>query len=345
MAEIPPPTNHLVSKIYDAWEANEAANKKLRPHLGASVLGHHCERFIWLQFRWAVFEKFEGRLLRLFNRGHREEAVIIKDLRDAGVDVHDFDPKTRQQFSIKDGHLGGSLDGIIYQGVPEAPRKRHVAEFKTHNLKSFDALVKDGVQKAKPQHWVQMQVYMHYTKIDRALYVAVCKNDDRLHTERVRYDKDAALKYIDRAKRLVASDQAPPPIGKDASWFECKFCPAKDICYNGAWSEEINCRTCAHSTAESNGNWSCAKWQSDIPTPEAQLDGCDHHVLHPDLVPWPMKRTEDGEGAIYMIDGKPVLNSANGYKSREIVANPNACTGSAMVAEAKRVFPDAEIIG
>jgi hypothetical protein len=344
MAKIPTPTDNIANRIYTAYEQRGAAEAP-RPHLGASIMGHHCERYIWLQFRWAVIEKFEGRMLRLFNRGHREEALLVKDLRDAGLDIHDFDPKTRKQFNIKDGHLGGSLDGIIYQGVPEAPKKRHIAEFKTHSLKSFDALVKDGVEKAKLQHYVQMQVYMHYTGIDRALYVAVCKNDDHIFTERVRYAKEKALSFIERAKRLASSDNIPPPITSDPTWWQCKMCPAHSFCHQKQPAKEINCRTCSNVTAEADGSWHCVKWGDTIPTPEAQLEGCDHHVLHPDLVPWRMKLTEDGEGAIYVIDGKEVLNSAKGYKSREIIANPLACTGDKTIEHIKAVFPDAEVIG
>ena len=42
--------------------------------VGASSIGHKCERYLWYQFRWFFREKFNGRMLRLFDRGHREEA-------------------------------------------------------------------------------------------------------------------------------------------------------------------------------------------------------------------------------------------------------------------------------
>ena len=74
-------------------------------------------------------------------------------------------------FSVR---WSGSIDGIIEKGVPEAPTKRHILECKTHSLKSFKDLCDKGVQESKPQHWCQMQLYMHGTGIDRALYFAVC---------------------------------------------------------------------------------------------------------------------------------------------------------------------------
>ena len=58
-----------------------------RPHMGCSGLGHYCDRWIWLSFRWAVQPEFPGRIKRLFRRGHNEEATIISDLRAIGMSV------------------------------------------------------------------------------------------------------------------------------------------------------------------------------------------------------------------------------------------------------------------
>ena len=170
---------------------HEAQPEVPRAHLGASTLGHVCDRWLWLSFRWAVQPTFPGRILRLFRRGHEEEANIISDLRAIGVDVRKVSSQHRVDFG---SHVSGSLDAIIDKGVPEAPKTKHIAEFKTHSKKSFDALSKDGVEKSKPEHFVQMQVYMAGTGIDRALYLAVCKDDDRIYTERVKLDKEAAGK-------------------------------------------------------------------------------------------------------------------------------------------------------
>jgi hypothetical protein len=43
------------------------------------------------------------------------------------------------------------------------------------------------------------------------------------------------------------------------------------------------------------------------------------------------------------INGRKILNGPDGYKSREIIANPAAC-GSEVVEEVKKLFPDAEVI-
>jgi hypothetical protein len=163
-----PDRENTIESLID--KAHEDRIDRPRPHLGASMLGGVCERRIWLSFRWAVQPKFSGRILRLFRRGHQEEANIIKDLRAIGVMVKPVDTQDGVNFG---SHVSGSIDAIIDGGVPEAPTKRHIGEFKTHSLKSFNDVEAKGVEKSKPEHYAQMQVYMHGTGIDRALYVAV----------------------------------------------------------------------------------------------------------------------------------------------------------------------------
>jgi hypothetical protein len=308
---------------------HESIKQDLRPHLGASILGHSCDRWLWLSFRWAVQPKFPGRILRLFRRGSMEEATIISDLRAIGMDVR-ANPSEQEHISFG-GHIGGSVDGVIESGVPEAPKKRHIVEFKTHALKSFNDVEKNGVEKSKPMHFVQMQLYMHGMSIDRALYVAVCKDDDRIYTERVKYNKALAEKYLARGKRITTAERMPEPISSDPSWYECRFCDAHSFCHKKSLTQHANCRTCALSTPMEDGSWHCAKWDSAIPT-QAQPKGCLSHVLHPDLVPWKLKDSPDEFTAVYEIDG---VNVANGdpeqegvWGSFELIVNASACASS-----------------
>ena len=141
MSKLPDPVNTIATMI-DQYHSSKKS--KPRPHMGVSLLGHHCERWLWINFRWAVVEDFDGRILRLFRRGHSEEDTIIKDLRNIGIDIRSS--QRRVDFG---NHVSGSLDGVIESGVPEAPKSRHVAEFKTHSKKSFDDMVKNGVEKSK----------------------------------------------------------------------------------------------------------------------------------------------------------------------------------------------------
>ncbi len=339
MAKIPDFQNTIANLID---RAHEAKAELPRPHMGASTLGHPCDRWLWLSFRWAVQPKFPGRIRRLFRRGHQEERNIIADLQAAGVVVRQSAEQTRVDFG---SHVSGSTDAIIESGVPEAPKKMHIAEFKTHSLKSFNDLTAKGVEKSKPDHFAQMQTYMHGTGIDRALYLAVCKDNDAIYTERVRYDKKIAEKLVARGTRIALSERMPPPLSTDPSWYQCKFCAAHSFCHETKLTEHVNCRTCAHSTPKDNSTWHCERYDSVIEI-EYQHQGCDSHTLHPDLVPWKMKDSSHDWVAIYEIDGHDVENGepdANIYSSKEILANPTGCT-EPLVAAARKAFNGARLI-
>ncbi|AIM40749.1 Cas4-domain exonuclease [Idiomarinaceae phage 1N2-2] len=311
-----PNREHSVSAYID--KHHEAEPDPFRPHFGASQAGHHCERFLWLAFRWAFKEKFTGRMLRLFRRGQLEESVFVHDLKAIGIDIQDTD-ENGKQFRVDFGsHVSGSMDGMAKSGVPGAENTPHIVEMKTHNDKSFKQLKEKGVKESKPMHWAQMQLYMLGTGTERALYVAVNKNDDELYDERVKLDKEAAERLLERAKRIATSDRSPDRCaGASPEWYQCKFCPAYNMCHQGAITMQRNCRTCAHSTAQSDGQWHCARWGDIIPTVN-QYAGCDSHVMHPDMVPWDLLGG-DVVSAEYQRKGQRFVNGEGGVSSLDIM--------------------------
>jgi hypothetical protein len=285
MAKVPEPLHSTAALIYQAYE-NDAESGN-RPHLGASLIGHSCERYLWLTFRWVEDKKFDGRMLRLFQTGDREEARLVANLRRIGVQVHDKTPDGKQ-WEVWDlaGHFGGHMDGAAL-GLPEAPKTWHVLEFKTHNEKSFKELSK-GVRVAKPQHYAQMQVYMGLTGMDRAFYMAVNKNNDELYTERVEFDPVEFARLKARAERVINASEPPLKISEDPSWYVCKMCDFHEHCH-GTAAPQVNCRTCAHSTPVLNGDgqWDCSRvpgtCEPDIPL-DVQRTGCKSHRYIPILL-------------------------------------------------------------
>lgn len=312
-----------------------------RPHLGMSTLGHHCDRWLWLSFRWAVVEQFDGRILRLFRRGQMEETTVVADLRRAGLVLRCVG---NDQMRVDMGcHVSGSVDGVIDSGVPEAPAKRHILEIKTHSKKSFDDLEKNGVEKSKPMHWCQMQCYMLASGIDRALYVGVCKDDDRIHAERVRFDRAAAERLIERGHRIALSERMPEPCpGAAIDWYQCRFCAAHEFCHTTKLTKMVTCRNCAHSTPTECGAWVCERHGGgEIPT-EFQRTGCDSHVIHPDLVPWQLDPSSTATEAVWQIGEHKVRNGdpcAFVYSSRELIENTEqCCTADNVVNELRERF-------
>src|SRR5690606_21675374 len=110
---------------YEYWKSRGGAEKP-RQYLGMSAIGKECDRALWYGFRHAAREEFEGRLYRLFNRGHREEATFAEELRGIGCTVLLEDEKGKQfGFVAHGGHYRGHMDAAIL-GLPEAPNTWHV---------------------------------------------------------------------------------------------------------------------------------------------------------------------------------------------------------------------------
>lgn len=318
MAKIPERKNATIPLIN---LSHENRKEPPRPHLGASQIGHECDRWLWLSFRWAVIPEFKGRILRLFRRGHHEEIWIVQDLRAIGVDIHSTGgSQARVDFGA---HFSGSIDGIIESGLPESPNKKHVAEFKTHSLKSFKDLQENGVKASKPMHYAQMQVYMRGLDINRAFYIAVCKDNDELYTERLKLDEAFADGLIEKGRRIALENFMPPALSDHPGWYQCKFCDAYDFCHATKTTKEVNCRTCAYSTALENSTFRCEKFEADNIPYEFQLKGCESHAIHPDLVPYKHTYNQETDEMFFEINGKQVLNGPGGYASGEILANPD----------------------
>jgi hypothetical protein len=264
-----------------------AADREERTYLGASVIGNECWRALWYGFRWAYErdpDEFSGRMLRLFDDGHREEVRIIDDLRAGGVFV--FGEQTG--FEALGGHLRGHIDGIA-GGLPEAPKMPHVIEIKTHNDKSFKSLLKDGLKASKPAHYAQLMLYMHQLKYTRGIYIAVNKNDSSIYTERVGHEGvKFAQALLDKAKRIITADEAPPKLHENPDApqaYVCGWCPAKTVCHEG-FGARRNCRTCISATPlleGSDGEWDCDYHDKKLTIGEQQA-GCPSHRYLPSLV-------------------------------------------------------------
>ncbi len=254
--------------------------------LAASAMGLECDRALWYGFRWVSDPKrFEGQMLRLFEDGNLGEDQIVRDLRAAGFAVVDRDQNGKQLgVSFADGHGYGYLDGEI-AGIPEAPVAVHVLEIKTHKAESWRAVKKHGVAAKKPDHVVQMTLYMHKRNRTRALYVYKNKDTSEVETQRIEYDAAEAMRIEARAERIAFADRPPAKLHEDPeakAAFACKFCDHLAVCHQAKPSRR-NCRTCIYVTPVRGGKWVCDRANHELDR-EAQGRACEHHLLIPDLV-------------------------------------------------------------
>lgn len=336
MADISDNTDPIVAAIYRAYEA-KYGNEKARPYLGASVIGRECARALWYGFRWARPEQFDGRLYRLFQTGHLAEPRFVADLRAIGATVHDVDPATGAQFSFSDlgGHFRGNMDGCA-TNLPTGGKKWTVLEFKTHSSKSFAKLTKDGVRKAKPEHWTQMNTYMGWSGMTRALYLAVNKDTDELYSERLEFNAIEFERTKVKAESIIFGEQPPAKISDDPKFFLCAWCTFNGVCH-GHQVPNVSCRTCVHSTPEreGDGRWSCVKWKADSIPIEHQRTGCDQHLPLPFLLTYAeavdagdgwigFVRKDNGAEFVVAVPGQSTLHTEHPiYTTQEISAAKN----------------------
>lgn len=301
MPEIPEPLLHTALAMDTAIEAKARGGDSAGVPMSAATSA--CDREIWYKFRWvAPLETPQGARERRFRTGLQYERWLLDDLRATGALVQEVDTATGRQIAIQlaDGHLRGKVDGIA-SGIIEAPKAEHVVECKSMKAADFRAVLKHGLAKAKPDHWMQCQLYMHGLGLARALYLCANKDTDEIHVERVAYDAGAAMATEARVGRIVESDAPPARAADDPESFTCRFCLAKDICHRGAWPRQ-NCRTCLHSSPGSAGSWSCEK-HGRLLDYKAMQAGCDDHRFIPGLVPGEQIDVIDADLIVYRLAG------------------------------------------
>lgn len=196
-----------INVAVDAALEAERATTPPRDYLGASRLGHACERALQFEFAGAPKDEgqdFSGRSLRIFAIGHQLEDLAIRWLRAAGLDIY-----TRKDnradgeqfgFSVAGGRIRGHVDGIVAE-APAALGLRTPAlwECKTMNAKNWRETVAKGVTVAKPVYAAQIALYQAYMEAtvpgisaNPALFTAINKDTAELHHELVPFDADLA---------------------------------------------------------------------------------------------------------------------------------------------------------
>lgn len=213
----------IESLVYD-YLSMEREDK--RDYMGASILGEECDRKLWYDFK--LQSTFPARIKMIFEVGKLLESYVIGLLRNSGMTIIDRDDKG-EQLGFIDGFIAGHVDGII-SGLPESS-KRHILEIKSANSKSFSGYVKNGVKQESQRYYYQMQVYMHYLKIEDALFVMINKDNCELYFERLKYDNIMAGFIINRGKEIALLSSEPERKYKTSSFYKCKFCNHAEECW------------------------------------------------------------------------------------------------------------------
>lgn len=247
-------TSEAMTKILDrTWKAKQDAQPR-RQYLGGSIVGRDCEREIAYQYHATPKDEgkgFSGQLYRIFDRGHKGEDRMAEYLRVAG-----FELVTHRQdgsqfgFSALGGRFAGHIDGVVVAG-PLSVSWPALWENKILNAKSYGELWNHGLKKNKPVYYTQVQLYMAYMELERALFTAENADTCEVYTEVVEFDPAHAQAMSDRAVRIVQS-QRPEDLARvagDKTDYRCRMCdfantcwkePAKPVAPKPAWLQGAN---------------------------------------------------------------------------------------------------------
>lgn len=222
MHEEVPTTVDAINLLYEA-------RRSPRSYLGLSQAGHSCHRYLWYTYRGYEQKAPEGRVLRLFQLGNILEDQVIADLRDCGFIVRDQQKEV--EFTQGEHKLVGHIDGII-EGLLESPATPHLFECKTASKKKFDELLKLGsYRKWNEIYYWQVQFYMLDLHLKRAAVFVYCKDDSRLHLERIKADKDATIEKLQSIFDVLDMEGEPDRRCKRADHWEAKWCPFYNECF------------------------------------------------------------------------------------------------------------------
>lgn len=225
--------NSAINALLDNAALAEPKRRE-RGYLGASLVGDWCLRKI--QYTWMCDSNHPARTKRIFARGHLFEEISAEALARAGFRMERGTPATA--FEAVGGRFRGHADGIIIDG-PAIGGLGYPClwEHKALGETGWNKLEKYGIEKAYPQYYAQVQVYLAYLGLDAnpALFTAVNANTcEALHIL-VPFDAEAAQATSDRAVTVLKATEAGELLDRVAdskdNW-RCKMCNHKERCWN-----------------------------------------------------------------------------------------------------------------
>lgn len=201
-----------------------------RNYVGASSIGHPCERKIWYELKGKPKE-YTSEQLRTFEIGKRLESMILDDVEKSGI------PVSRDHNQYMDSYvprLCGTPDAIIF--FEESGHA--ILEIKTAKDSSFRTFQKKGLKLWNEAYYAQIQTYMGLTGLNEAFIIALNKDTSELHDEHVLFDEIFFEGIRAKAKKIIESENEPDKLSDSPMFYMCKMCSFKKTCHTTSISIE-----------------------------------------------------------------------------------------------------------
>jgi CRISPR/Cas system-associated exonuclease Cas4 (RecB family) len=204
----------VIKEKIDEFYLSKQYNAKEREYFYITDAGK-CPRSIYFQFKKVPKKAMDARTMRVFESGDHTHLRIISSLFALGlVKATEIDIPNKEV-------MHGRADVIInLDGEP------CVVEIKSMNSNSFFKL-----NAPDPDHYKQIQLYLHYFNIKKGILLYENKNTQELKEFQVEYDENIVKEALEKFHILLAqikSNIVPSADGID-QW-RCMYCPYAEEC-------------------------------------------------------------------------------------------------------------------
>jgi len=186
-------------------------------HFYISDIGK-CLRVIFFNFKKAPKEEMRAERLRLFEYGDHIQQLIFKPLFSKGI-VRATEVNIPPQQIIS-----GRADAIVsIDGVP------YVLDVKSISGK----MNLQKMEKPKLEHYYQVQLYLHYFRIQKGILLYVNKDTQELKEFVFDYDSEIAkncLNWFEKLKTKIEANIVPARLSDFPNNWQCRDCQFKEIC-------------------------------------------------------------------------------------------------------------------
>ena len=174
-----------------------------------SALGNTCDRYLYLAYNGFIKERpLDAKLQRIFDNGSYLEARMEEYFANLDILIS-RELRVKLDYPVISGRVDFILAHDVYTEI--------ALELKSINTRGFNALQKSP----KPEHIVQLQIYLNLLPMDHGVILYENKNDQQLKAfELERNDADwKAIK--DRCLRIMEMIEVPNICGGNR-WCQCK---------------------------------------------------------------------------------------------------------------------------
>jgi CRISPR/Cas system-associated exonuclease Cas4 (RecB family) len=212
----------IIDKFYLDREREKEDKERTRFYISESG---KCQRAIFFRFKRAPKKEFEAERLRIFEFGNHIQQMILRPLESLGL------VETTEVSIPPQQIISGRADIIL-----SINGERYVVDVKS--ISGRMNLAK--MEKPMPDHYEQVQLYLHFFKIKKGILLYVNKDTQELKDFVFDYDPYLAenlLKRFENLKLKIESNIIPARLSDYPINWQCQSCEYREICEIAAAGE------------------------------------------------------------------------------------------------------------